>query len=57
MSVHQSQLRVETVVLFGLLVVYGMDMVSYRNAMFALLFIIAAKLSMLTYRFEEARSD
>lgn len=48
-SVEMTQLRIETVVLIALMVLYGVDRMSGETAMVLLLFVIASMLSMLKY--------
>lgn len=48
-SVEMTQLRIETVVLIALMLLYGTDRMSGETAMVLLLFVIASMLSMLKY--------
>lgn len=48
-SVEMTQLRIETVVLIALMLMYGTDRMNTETAIVLLLFVIAAMLSMLKY--------
>lgn len=54
-DIPDSQLKIETVVLFGILLLYGMESVSYEDAMFSLLFFIAVKVSLAAHWYNKDR--
>ena len=57
-SIDKTQLQIETVILMGLLLGYGVNRISPESMVVVLLFVIAAMLSMLKYRVnQQARGE
>lgn len=56
-SIDKTQLQIETVILMGLLLGYGVDRISPESMVVVLLFIVAAQMSMLKYHVVKRRDE